>query len=129
MPDHRIEGRVDHLRRPLVTLSLGRLEDPLTFLVDTGFNREVHLFEVEARQAGLSLDPSKVARATPVGGGTVIFLETTGVIEWFGETREVLIHVSPGPQPLGELPKLGTEFLRDCMLEINFVNDTLRISS
>jgi len=112
LPDGPIDGRFDARGRPVIDL-----------------NREVLLYEHQARLAGLDVEPRKTAKASRVGQDReTVLLETTGRVDWMGQERVVLIHIIPGPVPPGELPAIGTELLQDCRLEIDFPNRSLRIS-
>jgi hypothetical protein len=116
LSDGSIDGRFDARGRPVIDLPLKNLEDPL-------------LYEHQARLAGLDVEPRKTAKASRVGqDGETVLLETSSRVDWMGQERIVLIHIIPGPVPPGELPAIGTELLRDCRLEIDFPNRSLRIS-
>ena len=120
----RIDGYVDRpTLAPFVNLMLISAvgeEVELPAIIDTGYNGEVILSEGRIRELGLeflgTID-------TELADGEVIELDLfRGRIKWFDKIREVAVGASRSEDTL-----LGTLFLADCELDVNFKDGWVKI--
>ncbi|MEK7659411.1 MAG: hypothetical protein AAB338_02025 [Patescibacteria group bacterium] len=122
-----MEGWIDEHGHPVMPVQLIGLEDPIVALIDTGFNRELIVYEEHSQQAQLVIESESVS-VLLADGSQEEFLRTEGVIEWFGEPRRVDILVIPGQAPRKGRWQIGTQLLRDCRLEIDFRERSVKLS-
>jgi clan AA aspartic protease len=117
-----INGKIEQSRYPRVYLNLvvHDKSENLKFLIDTGFDSELALSYNHADLYELELLQS--VRVTYADGESNEELMAVGRIVWFGEEREVRVILSND-----EEPALGTRLLKGCVLNMNFIDDTLTI--
>ena len=127
MSDQTMEGRIDDYGQPVISLQLSGLEDPVVALIDTGFNLEFIIYEEHARQAQLVIE-SDIQIVALADGSQKELMRSEGIIEWFREQRRVAILIIPGPAPRHGRWQIGTQLLRDCRLEIDFREKSVRLS-
>ncbi|MEK7659531.1 MAG: hypothetical protein AAB338_02690 [Patescibacteria group bacterium] len=127
MSNRTMEGWIDERGQPVIPVQLERLEDSVVALIDTGFNREFIIFEEHARQAQLMIE-SDTQIVALADGSQKRFLKSGGTIEWLGEQRRVNIFIIPGSMPRHGRWQVGTQLLRDCRLEIDFRERSVRLS-
>ncbi len=92
----------------------------LKFLVDTGFDSEMALSYGHADRFDLEI--LQYAKVTYASGKSEQEIIARGKIVWFGKEREVRVILSDD-----EEPAIGTRLLKDCVMTMNFRNDTLII--
>ena len=127
MSNQMTEGRIDNQGQPVISVRLIGIEDPYTALIDTGFNGDLIIYEEHAREAELTIE--RGARpVTLADGSRVELVRADGVIEWFGEQCRVIVFLIPGPAPRHGRWQIGTQLLRDCRLEIDFRERSVRLS-
>jgi predicted aspartyl protease len=111
------EGVYPRVLIPAVT-STGNIFEKM--LVDTGFDGEVTIHYNDADRFDLELeDCLKIEYAS---GDSIDEIYGYGKILWFGEIREVEVILSND-----EEPALGTRLLKSCVMNMNFIDDTLTI--
>jgi predicted aspartyl protease len=125
-------GKIDHLGRPIVRLALVGLEDDIPALVDTGCNLHLVTTQSIARQAHLT--KTGIQEGGQLAAGDATFDLYVGTIEWFGKSRNVVIHV-PAKETIQyrereDDPKciIGTRLLRFSDLAISFHKNSVQIS-
>lgn len=121
-----MDGWIDGRGQPVMSVRLAGLEDPYVALIDTGFNRELIIFEEHAVQACLSIRHSRVPILLADGFRSE-FLVSKGVVEWFGVEKIVELFIIPGPAPRVGRWQIGTQLLQDCRLEIDFLTRSVRL--
>lgn len=117
-----IEGWISPVGEPFITHLLGPSLPQLDFLIDTGFNGDLvlprHLID------GLGLEAIGQISAE-LGDGTAfacpLFLLS---VSWLGQEQDVEVLATRGRVAI-----LGTQLLRGCRLDIDFVRGHLRIVS
>ncbi|HLC85246.1 MAG TPA: retroviral-like aspartic protease family protein [Candidatus Nanoarchaeia archaeon] len=92
---------------PLVSLSLGRQE--IEFMVDTGFNGQVLIPHHLASELGLR--DAGTADYVTADGETAKAKVYVGILEWFGERKEVFV-VSTNT----DFSLMGMGLLHECRL-------------
>ena len=127
MSDQTMEGWIDERGQPVISVRLSGLEDSIVALIDTGFNGELIIYEEHASQAHLQIR-SKSSEVRLADGSEAEFLNSDGAIEWFSEQYRVAIFIIPGPAPRHGRWQIGTQLLRDCRLEIDFRERSVRLS-
>lgn len=117
-----INGKIEESRYPRIFLSLTAHDkmESLEFLIDTGFDSELALSYNHADLYELELLQS--VRVSYADGGSNEELMAVGKIVWFGEEREVRVVLSND-----EEPAIGTRLLKGCLMNMNFIDDTLTI--
>jgi predicted aspartyl protease len=81
-----LEGRVDYLGRPIVTLQLATPEAPdISCLIDTGFNRSLLMSRHRAEYLGFRSFAPMVVTSIATGHYRRLPSEVmSGTIKWFG---------------------------------------------
>ena len=124
-----ISGSIDTLLRPVVHIELLGLSEPMETLVDTGFTGDLIIYESDARSAQLSFSPTVRQRVIVAGDQEALFVVTRGSVRWCGVEREIDIFVIPGLRlaDRGLYSTLGTKFLSECLLTVNFAKHRVEI--
>lgn len=114
----KLVGSVDSQFSPRIEIPIG--DNPVEFVVDTGFNGEFMLPAnlVEA----LGFEFTMVIKAELADGSIVDTAVYSGIIEWFGSEREVEVMTSESSDAL-----LGTEMLRDATLFLNLSQNIVEL--
>ncbi len=126
----KLTGRIDRMGRPIIRLE-NKYESFLA-LVDTGFNGQLMVNEIDAQMLGfITLD-----RGIDVGLATEqseTVSEGIGLIDWMGEEKRIRVLIS---SPSGALRRdddpiaiIGTGLLSPDLLEIDFAKGTVTIES
>ena len=117
-----LSGIIEQSRYPKLILPFVMHGKPmdLKFLVDTGFDSEVALSYGHADRFDLEI--LQYAKVTYASGKSEQEIIARGKIVWFGEERDVRVILSDD-----EEPAIGTRLLKDCVMTMDFRNDTLTI--
>ncbi len=122
-----MEGHLDEHGQPVIEIRLAGSTDPFTFLIDTGFDGEMLLYEHQLSRAGIPLIYQDMTRARLADGSEATFFVMTASVEWHGEAREVSIDVIPRAAPPLAWGLIGCGLLRDSRLAIDFPAATVQI--
>ena len=122
-----MDGRLDEHGQPVIEIRLGRSTDPFTFLIDTGFDGEMLLYEDQLSQAGIRLIYQDMTRARLADGSEATFFVAAATVQWHGEVREISIDVIPRAAPPLAWGLIGCGLLRDSRLAIDFPAATVQI--
>ena len=127
--DARLNGPLNQHGLPIVDIRVEGFPDPISVLVDTGFNGELIISEEQAQGSGILYLPGHAYPAMVANAQRPGFYPGAGYVSWFLERRGVNIHVLPGQTPQEPwTPMIGTRLLADCHLEIDFPNRTVVIT-
>lgn len=115
-----ISGRVNPVREAVIELEVLGLANPVEVVIDTGFSGALCLSRVSAAELGLS---PVGAESVELGDGSVTEMNIYLVaVTWLGREMQVRAILSDSAQSV-----IGTELLRGCRLEVDFVDRTVRI--
>jgi predicted aspartyl protease len=117
-----IVGTIEHGLHPRVRLDIRGATDRITLpvLVDTGFDVDIGLHFDFADRLGLEI--YDFALFEYANGQSSEDLLCRGQIEWHGQWQEVDIVLTAD-----EEPALGTRLLNGCLMNMNFIQNTLTI--
>jgi predicted aspartyl protease len=127
----RLTGHVDARGRPVVALETATRE-PFIALVDTGFNGELMVSELDAKLLGFEVS-STSHEAVLAGEQRSRLYEGTGLVSWMGAPRRVRLLVSVNPPTRGVRPEtdpvamIGTGLLTPHLLLIDYRTGTVEI--
>ncbi len=115
-------GTIEKSRYPRLIIAIVVQGKPinLKFLVDSGFDDEVALSYDQAELFGLEIQD--YVKVTYASGEWEDELIAQGKVVWFGEECDVRVILSNDEQPA-----IGTGLLKNCVMTMNFRNDTLTI--
>jgi predicted aspartyl protease len=128
---------VDDRYRPFVKLNVAGFSDPVTALIDTGFNGAMIVDEYQATQMGLQIMRQHRISAVLASQQPEIFLLCRGRISWLGEQPFISAFVILETEQERLLRRrqtreeeivLGVELLLNCTLEIDFAARSLTIA-
>ena len=131
-----MRGSVDGLRRPLLRLTINGRGDDILATVDTGFNGELLMPEIDARELGIV--PLGVEGRITLGDGSEILVkQAIAILVWLGLERDVRIHLTASVRPPQDRSRpaddpialIGTSLITPNILEINFGARTVAILS
>ena len=115
-----MDGHLDERGQPVISIRLAGSTQPVTFLIDTGFDGEILRYEDQLSRAGIPLTYENMTRARLADGSeATLFIATAGV-EWHGDPRQISIDVIPRAAPPSAWGLLGCGLLRDSRLAIDF---------
>jgi predicted aspartyl protease len=126
-----MRGSVDGRGRPLLRLSVTGARDDILATIDTGFNGELLVSEIDAMALGIAT--TGLTENVVLGDGSEI--ETRkgrAMILWFGIPRSIVVFITAGTEASTRLADepvalIGTRLLADDILEINFPAQTVAI--
>jgi predicted aspartyl protease len=131
-----MRGSVDGLGRPLLRININGRSDDILTTVDTGFNGELLMTELEAQRLGII--PLGVDGKVTLGDGTeVLARQAIATLIWFGHARHVKVQLT-APAKATEsrhrhaddpIALIGTSLITPNILEINFGTRTVAILS
>lgn len=118
-----IVGHVDARDRPIVSLSLPGADDGLLVIVDTAFNGQLLIHDIDA--ARLKCGSSRVElRVEFADRRSRVLKRARGSIVWFGREQSVDVWMSAEPQrtamPDEPVGLLGTGLLNPHRLVVDF---------
>src|SRR5574341_791738 len=117
-----IIGNIEDGLHPLISLEIAGTKgsETLSTLVDTGFNWNVGLHYDFADRLGLEIyDFAKIEYAN---GQSEDELVCHGRVKWHDKWQEIDIVLSAD-----EEPSIGTSLLKGCVMNMNFIDNTLTI--
>ena len=126
-------GKIDPRGRPVVELVSGR-GDRFLALVDTGFNGELMVSDLDARLLGFAIS-SKISSAGLAGDVLQHVFEATGAVSWMGVVRQVEVLVSPNPKSRAirsetdPIALIGTRLLTPSLLLIDYLIGKVEIET
>ena len=82
-----MDGRLDEHGQPVIPVRLFGTTDPLTLLIDTGFDGEMLLYEDQLSRAGIPPTYQDMTRVRLADGSEATFFIATANVEWHGEPR------------------------------------------
>jgi predicted aspartyl protease len=127
-----IRGGVDDLGRPFLKLDVAGFPEPVTALIDTGFNGAMIVDEYQATQMGLQISRHHRVSALLASQQSETFLLSRGRIGWLGEqpfiSAFVIVETERERVVRRQEIVLGVELMLNCRLEIDFVARSLTIS-
>jgi predicted aspartyl protease len=117
-----ITGKIDNGLYPriLVTIVAPAGNGVERMLIDTGFDFDLAMHYDHADRFGL--EPVDYIEVEYASGESDEEIFCRGKIDWFGEVKEVQIILSND-----EEPAIGTRLLKGCVMNMNFIDDTLTI--
>lgn len=122
-----MDGHLDERGQPVISIRLAGSTHPLTFLIDTGFDGEILLYEDQLARAGISLTYEDMARARLADGSEATLFIAAAAAEWHGELRQISVDVIPRAAPPSAWGLLGCGLLRDSRLAIDFPARTVEV--
>lgn len=107
--------------KPIIDINPDGSEDPITALVDTGFNGELMLKKTKIKELSLTLIGDD--EYMTANGDVVPTTVHIGLIKWFGRTRKIAVLATAGKANL-----IGMELLHFYRLELARSENRLMIS-